>query len=222
MNEVVAYLSLALNVLFVAAIIAFWLQRVKIFHGVFHKMDTDAAVSFFDAYPVEPGDIVFLGDSITAGGQWSEIFPHATVRNRGIRGDRTEDLRQRLRQITAGKPRQIFLMIGTNDIGLGAPREQTLDNYRAILDQILRESPDTRLVVQSVLPRESQYHDQVVTLNAELSTMAQERGLTFVDLFQVFVGEDGAIQDELTCDSLHLSGQGYRKWHTLIESAVQN
>ncbi len=216
------YLSLALNLLFVAFAVSFWRHRVKIFHDVFHKLDTDAAISFFDAYPVEPGDTVFLGDSITAGGQWSEMFPDISVKNRGIRGDRTEDLLRRLGQITSGRPGKILLMIGTNDIGLGTPHAQTLDNYRAILDHVLRESPATVLTIQSVLPRESQYHDRVVPLNTELAVMALERGVTFVDLFPTFVGENGAIRDELTCDSLHLSGQGYRLWGSLIAPTVQN
>ena len=220
MNGVVTTLSLALNALFSAFLAAFWLQRVKIFRGILHTIDTSAAVSFFDAYPVAPGDVVFLGDSITAGGQWSELFPDVPVKNRGISGDMTEDLLKRLGQITIGKPRKIFLMIGTNDIGLGAPRALTQRNYREILDQIVRASPDTDIYVQSILPREAKRCEDVTALNAAIAEMAQTRGLTYVDLFPAFVDEDGSILDELSPDGLHLSGQGYRRWQSAIEPYV--
>lgn len=220
MSGLVTYLSLAFNVLFAAIVVAFWLQRVKIFRGILHAIDTSAAVSFFDAYPVAAGDIVFVGDSITAGGQWSEVFPDVTVKNRGISGDMTEDLLKRLGQITIGKPRKIFLMIGTNDIGLGAPDELTQRNYRDILDQIVRESPETQVYVQSILPREAKRCEDVIALNAAIAEMAQTRGLMYVDLFQAFVNEDGSIRDEFSLDGLHLSGQGYRHWQSVIEPHV--
>jgi lysophospholipase L1-like esterase len=111
-------------------------------------------------------------------------------------------------------------MIGTNDIGLGAPRELTQRNYRDILDQIVRESPGTRLYVQSILPREAERCEAVIALNTAIAHMAIERGAVFVDLFPAFADEDGSILDELSPDDLHLSGQGYRRWQSAIEPFV--
>jgi hypothetical protein len=37
------------------------------------------------------GEVVFLGDSITAGGAWHEWFPDVPVVNRGIDGDTSLD-----------------------------------------------------------------------------------------------------------------------------------
>ena len=41
------------------------------------------------------GDIVMLGDSITAMGQWSEMFPAADILNRGLGGDTVADIAAR-------------------------------------------------------------------------------------------------------------------------------
>jgi lysophospholipase L1-like esterase len=221
MMRAVTYLSFALNVLTFVGFVAFWLQRVKIFRGILHAIESRAAISFFEAYPVEAGDVVFLGDSITAGGQWAEIFPNVTVKNRGISGDLTQDLLKRLGQVTIGKPRSIFLMIGTNDIGLGTPRDQTVRNYSNILDQIVQESPETRVYVQSILPREARYYEQVVALNATIAAMVETRGLDYADLFSAFLGDGGAIREELSSDNLHLNGQGYRLWGSLVELSVR-
>ena len=38
-------------------------------------------VDFFRHYPIQAGDIVFMGDSLTDGARWDEMFPGAPVKN---------------------------------------------------------------------------------------------------------------------------------------------
>ena len=42
-------------------------------------------VSLFRTLPQTKGDIIFLGNSITDGGEWGEMFADLKVKNRGIR-----------------------------------------------------------------------------------------------------------------------------------------
>ena len=80
--------------------------------------------SLFDTLPVRPSDIVFLGNSITDGCEWAELFDNRHVKNRGISGDRSGWMLERLDPIVKGRPKKLFLMIGTNDLAAGiAPRE---------------------------------------------------------------------------------------------------
>ena len=44
-------------------------------------------VSLFNKLPITPKDIVFIGNSITNGAEWNELFPRKRVKNRGISGD---------------------------------------------------------------------------------------------------------------------------------------
>ena len=44
-------------------------------------------VTLFDKLPVESAHIVMLGNSITDGGEFSELFNNENVINRGIRND---------------------------------------------------------------------------------------------------------------------------------------
>ncbi len=113
--------------------------------------------SFFQHFPVEPGDIVFLGDSITDGARWNELFPGRPVRNRGINADVVGGALARMDEILAGKPAAIFILIGTNDLPwyVNHSDAHILRNYEAILRQIQRESPETQVFVQSILPRKS-------------------------------------------------------------------
>ena len=42
--------------------------------------------SLFEKLPVTSKDIVFLGNSITDGGEWNELLANPRVKNRGISG----------------------------------------------------------------------------------------------------------------------------------------
>lgn len=75
--------------------------------------------SLFDELKVEQSDIIFLGNSITNGAEWAELFNNYSVKNRGISGDTCEGVYDRLESILRGHPRKVFLLIGINDLGRG-------------------------------------------------------------------------------------------------------
>ena len=127
-------------------------------------------VSFFNRYPVQPGDIVFLGDSITDGARWDELFPGLPVKNRGINADDTLGVIKRLDDILRAKPLAIFLLIGTNDLPWFTYRKdaEILRNYNQILERCAEISPDTKVFVQSILPRRRSFAKRIKRINIEL------------------------------------------------------
>ncbi len=72
--------------------------------------------SLFSKLPVTPKDVVFIGNSITNGAEWNELFPRKRVKNRGISGDTSEGVYDRLDPVVKGKPAKIFILVGGNDI----------------------------------------------------------------------------------------------------------
>ncbi len=176
--------------------------------------------SFFEEFRVRPGDIVFVGDSITAGARWPEVFPGRPVRNRGINGDTTTGVLERLGPIVGGRPDTIFLMIGSNDLGLGRSVDETVDNIEEIVRRIRLESPRTRIVLQSVLPRERELAEDVSRLNDGIRSVAFRSGLAYVDLVRAFADESGQLRRELTNDGLHLLGPGYALWAELVRDLL--
>lgn len=75
--------------------------------------------SLFEQLPTSSDDILFIGNSITDGGEWSELFQNPHVKNRGISGDTTWGVYDRISVLLKGKPAQIFLMIGINNVPQG-------------------------------------------------------------------------------------------------------
>jgi|TARA_R110002072_G_scaffold92860_3_gene206341 lysophospholipase L1-like esterase len=219
MKKWIARFSIALNLLIVVLALGAWFNR-DVFISAFVEQLYIARVSFFDSYPLEAGDVVMLGDSITHGGEWTEIFPAHNVKNRGIGGDTTAGVLKRLDPIVASKPAAIFLKIGTNDLTHGPERDVSYQQYRGILNTIQSESPATDIYVQSVLPRKAEFREEVEAYNREIREMANELDITYINLYPSFLAPDGSIRDELTYDEIHLTGQGYQLWQSLLTPAM--
>jgi lysophospholipase L1-like esterase len=173
---------------------------------------------FFRAHPIQPGDIIFLGDSLTDGCRWEEMFPGLSIKNRGINADTTAGVLKRLPDILDGKPKAIFLLIGTNDLPWYEykPDSDILADYKHILQTCREESPETRLYVQSLLPRHPMYSKRIQRLNRQYRSLAELYQCTFIDLFPHFTGRDGGLKIELTNDRLHLLAEGYAIWRNLL------
>lgn len=180
-------------------------------------------VSMFEILPVGSDEIVFLGDSITERCEWNELFSNSKIIQRGISGDITEGVLNRLSEITKRKPQKLFLMIGVNDLRRNISADSIVINYKSILNSIKSESPSTKIIIQSVLPVNNNVKEAKTTsakvkeLNQKLEKLANALNLEFVNLFPSFVNANGDLNEELTSDGLHINGKGYLIWKNIIE-----
>ncbi len=186
--------------------------------------------SLFEALPASASDIVFLGNSITNGGEWCELFGDARVKNRGISGDISQGVYDRLDPIVAGRPAKIFLMIGVNDIARGLSPDTIAANIRRIVLKIKSKSPRTKIYLQSVLPVNDAFgmfrdHTlrgaEIVRVNNLLVKLAAETGTLYIDLHTPFSDADGKLKPEYTNDGLHLLGPGYILWRDTVAPYVK-
>lgn len=178
-------------------------------------------IAKFEAEPVMTGRVIFLGNSITQGGDWAKLTGDSTVINRGIGADITFGLRARLADVTRRKPSKLFVLIGINDISKDIPDAVIAAQYRALIDSVKRQSPQTKIFVQSILPLNPtvknfpQHYDKqerVVAVNRLLRQMARATGTIYIDLWPIFVDTHHRLDANLTGDGLHLNAQGYERW----------
>jgi len=190
--------------------------------------------SHFAVLPVHRSNIVFLGDSITDYGDWSEWFGNAKIINRGISGDRAEWLAARMDPIIEGQPAKLFLMIGTNDLAAGAAPETVVENICKTIDRILAESPRTRLYVESLFPVNGEaFKDKVskknhwskgaeiIAVNKALESECAKRGVTYIDVYPSLADDKGMLDTRYTNDGLHLMADGYKVWVKLLRPYVK-
>lgn len=186
--------------------------------------------TLFEELPTTSKDIIFLGNSITNGGEWGELLANKHVKNRGISGDICMGVYDRLGTILKGKPAKIFLLIGINDVNRGTPADTIVSRIAMISSKIKNESPKTKLYLQSVLPVTDHYKmfnghttrwKEVKEINDGLKALAHKEHLTYVDLYSSFVDEEtGKMNINYTNDGLHLVGKGYMKWVEIVKPYV--
>jgi lysophospholipase L1-like esterase len=213
-------LSYLINVLLAAVVIVLILARLAADRLI--RQHYAQKADLFRRWPVQPGDIVFLGDSITDGGRWDEFFPGLPVKNRGINADTTRGVLSRLDEITSGQPSAVFILIGTNDLPWFMFRNDAdiIRTYQEILDHIRVESPATQVFVQSILPRHHRYARRIRDLNSLLESMTTGCNCIYIDLSTHFAADDGALLQELTNDQLHLMAEGYAIWQRILEPHI--
>lgn len=186
--------------------------------------------SLFEILPIRDNDIVFLGNSITDGGEFAELFDMPNIKNRGIRSDVITGVEKRLGQVTGGRPAKIFLLIGINDVSHGHSSAELARRYARLVKKIREESPDTRLYLQSVMPVNNSFRryknligkeKTIKEFNRKIKEIADTSGATYIDLWPTMADKDGNLRRELTNDGLHLNGRGYRVWVGAIEPMVK-
>lgn len=191
-----------------------------------YKMRTNA----FKLFANTENEIIFLGDSLSEQGEWQEIFQNLDIKNRGISGDTTEGVIYRLDEIVASKPKKVFLLIGTNDFWNERKKvPKVLANYKIILETLKKETPQTQVFVQSLIPVNNKKfqlkfvtNDAIRSLNSQLQELAAEFSYQYIDLYSHFTNEQNQLDLKYTSDGAHLNGDGYMLWKKLIEKYVKD
>ncbi|MEG1684789.1 MAG: GDSL-type esterase/lipase family protein [Bacteroides sp.] len=182
--------------------------------------------SLFECLPIISTDIVFLGNSLTNGCEWTELFGHPNIKNRGISGDEVMGVYDRLDPILKGTPAKIFLMIGVNDISHDLEADTIVKMIAKVVNKIKSDSPRTLLYIQSALPvndsftRFPKVHGKtsvIIALNEGLKQLSTTTESTYIDLYTHFVapGTD-SLNPHFTNDGLHLKGEGYLLWKEIL------
>lgn len=178
--------------------------------------------------PIRPEDTVFLGDSLTEGFNFKVFFGRDDLRNRGISGNLTDHVIYRMEEITYARPARLFLMIGINDLFSGRSIDSIFKNILRILDFIGKKSPQTQILVQSLLPVNTSRNFEDKGINLEiykLNNLLEHHctlnpGLTFIDLHSAFLDNSGEMDSIYTFDGVHLSDEGYQHWASLLKKLV--
>lgn len=174
---------------------------------------------------------ILVGDSISLWFPANLLPPQRHWLNQGISGETSNGLLKRLDLLDETEPEVIFVMIGINDLLRGYADTAILDSQRDIVRYLQTAHPQAQIVLQSILPHASEAeatwegrdrfsdlpNSRIQKLNQELETIAQEEGVYFLDLYPVFINEQGNLNMDLSTDGLHLSPKGYQTWSIALQ-----
>lgn len=161
-------------------------------------------------------NILLLGDSITASFKTEVLLPEFKIINKGLSGNHTAHMLKRLkRELEAGRPDLLFILIGTNDIARNVPSEELLENIKTILQISAGFVPENCLFVSSILPtRNDELRPNAVIkeLNFNIKEIADKMKIIYLDIQPLFSDELGNLRSDLTEDGLHLNENAYLIW----------
>lgn len=169
-----------------------------------------------------PINLLFLGDSITAGWAgpgkeiWAEKYAPLNAANFGIGGDQTQNVLWRIHngELDNFKPKAVVLMIGTNNTGQDSP-EDIAAGIAMIVETIRTKLPETKILLLGVFPRQ-RGREQQITKIAEINTLISRlddgKHVRFLDIGTKFRDAEGKLPADVMPDGLHLSAKGYQIW----------
>ena len=168
-------------------------------------------------------DVVFFGDSHTAGGDWQKAFPDVQSINLGYIGEDVKGMLRRVDAIAAVHPKKVFLMAGINGL-----QQQSLCDfeywYVALVDSIRAAVPEADIYIESILPVTgySDYCDnsKICEANNIVRKIASDRNIQYVDVFTVYAYES-ALPDSMSIDGLHLTAEAYSIWYNTLQSFIR-
>lgn len=173
--------------------------------------------------------IIMFGNSLMRHGKWTELLNRKDVINRGISGDYTQCMCERLKYLKDKKAKIWFIEGGINDLTYGFP-ESIFKNYKSIIDFVKSENaiPVINLVFYLSPKAGIKYPERkdfvkinkmITKLNVDLVNYAKENHIEYIDLNAV-ISSNNVLKDEYTTDGVHLNKKGYKEWVKLINKKL--
>lgn len=186
-------------------------------------------------------NLLFLGDSITAGwfwgnggiNIWKKCYAPRHAANFGIGWDRTQNVLWRIEngELDGIKPSVVVLLIGTNNCGnedSGKPRNTTpeiIEGISTIVHELRTRLPESEILLLGLFPRGEKndpVREQVKAINAQIAKLDDGKMVKFMDIGSKFLEPDGTLSRKIMPDLLHPSEQGYQIWSDAMEGTLDS
>ncbi len=189
----------------------------------------------YDVKVSSTDNFVLLGDSITDFYPVEELYDDLPVVNSGVAGNTTTDILENLHdRVAIYNPTKVFLLIGTNDIREDKKPEEIVNNIKKIVKKIHKMRPQTKIYIESLYPINNTDQEPVdldmvgnrtnkiiQNINKKLKKYCDQEEITYIDLYQELIDDEGNLGLKFTTDGLHLSNLGYLKVTKTLLSYMQ-
>ena len=169
--------------------------------------------------------VVFMGASIIERWDLSNYFPGKDYINKGISGQTSYQVRDRLQDDAINlNPDIILFQVGSNDIANGESQDDIINSIQG-LGQAVRDA-GIKVIMSSLLPTrdemsESRPNWEIDNINGALRQFCSDQGIYYIDFNSAMKGDDGQMRPELTVDGLHPSDEGYWVMVPMVNDAIQ-
>lgn len=195
-------------------------------------------VGYFD-------DAIFMGDSLADG--FKDYAAWMSLKGRGTlyltqRSMTPRSFMQPGAMVDAGdagvvdvwatiadrQPGKMYITLGTNALMAMDPAE-FIESYYQLVAKIRQTSPNTTIYITTIPPTSSAYaakeerlsKERIQQANDLIAKMCREENLALINLYDVVMGADGYLNEDINSDGIHMTPEGYKMWlNYLIEHTV--
>ena len=176
--------------------------------------------------------IVFLGDSLTDFYPIHEFINCDKIANRGIGGDTTKNVMNRLEEIIKLSPKLVFLQIGINDMIYKRVKSEVVAERIMKIANDLREK-GIKVYIISLYPinkRKMAFswfmcrhatNKRVLSVNKLLVEKCEKDNIPYIDMHSELVDKKGNLRTTFTTEGLHISTKGYKKITLVLKKYLE-
>ena len=183
-------------------------------------------ISFTKIYPKEmKHEVAMLGTSLTMRVQWNELLGREGVINRGISGDLTNGILNRVDEVISRKPVICFIEGGSNDIDLNITAGEIAENlHQAALQLKANGIIPIMFAVPHVserYPNFEAFNRKVDEVNVQLHAIANKEHFAIIDLTKN-IGDGHETYNRFTArDGMHLAPAAYQLWAEAVSEQLR-
>lgn len=186
--------------------------------------------SYFD-------DALFIGDSRTVGiSEYGDLNNATFFANTGMSVYNVFDKavsvpkvgKLKLEQLLSSKKfGKVYIMLGINELGYNM--NQTLENYKKLVDYIKDNQSSAIIYIQANLHVASKKSDKdsivnntnINKFNDQISKFADNKRIFYIDINEKFDDDNGNLNSNYTSDNVHIYAKYYKEWSNwLCQNAV--
>ncbi len=149
-----------------------------------------------------------------------KAHPEWEVLNRGVNGERSDQIRARFeRDVVAAAPKAVVIIAGVNDVYQGRPVEHVVEQLRAMYARAAQAG--IRVVAGSIIPYNTATPEQNARMRQINAWMREQPGIVFVDTRAAAAAADNADRLFDSPDGLHPGAAGYRRMADAIGPGLE-
>ena len=160
------------------------------------------------------------GDETSQYAYWlMQAHPEWEVLNRGVNGERTDQIAARFdRDVVAARPQAVVIIGGVNDVYQGRPSSHAIDNLRAMFDRA--RAAGLVLVAGTIVPYNTATADQNARMRA-INEWIASCGAPWADTRAAVADPQDPDRLASSPDDLHPSPEGYRRMAEAIRPVLE-
>ena len=126
-------------------------------------------------------------------------------------------------------PSKVILLIGTNDYLDNSTPDEVASNIKEIVQEIHKHRKNTEIYIESIYPINKSLkkemvanrdNDKIIETNKKIKDICKEKNLTYIDMYNELIDEDGNFNKKYTYDGLHPNTLGYARISQVLSQYI--